>query len=131
MQEDQEIIELSVVTRPEKHFDAKWKFEGAFQQLEFQQLEHAPTLDQYHHRRLNESIYEIPLELREKVTVFLQEMQKNGEIEEFFFNDQLNDLLELALIALKKAETQNCFQNDAVVQRVIAAVKAAKESEEK
>jgi len=126
MQEDQ-TIELSVVTNPEKHYEAKWKFEGAFPQLEFQQLEHAPRLDQYYHRRLNEHIYEIPLELREQVTVLLQEMQKNGEIEEFFFNDQSENLLEMALIALKKAETQNCFQSDEVVQRVIAAIKATKE----
>lgn len=118
--EDQEIITLSVITKPEKHCD--WKFEG-----EFSQLEYTAKLDQYRHRRLNENIYEIPLELREKVTAFLQEMQMSGEIEEFFFEDQPEDPFELALIALKRAETQNCFQNDHVVQCVIDAVKAAKE----
>jgi len=117
---DQEIIGLSIVTRPNKHYDAIWKFEE-----EFQQLKYSAETGCYLHRNLNESIYEIPFALEESIASFLQGMQDRHEIEEFFFNDgQIKgNPLDLALIALKKSVIQNCFQSDDVVRHVIEALR--------
>jgi len=133
----EEQIWLYLITEPSKHYNAKWKFEAQFP-LELIEAQN------YRHSSFNESTYGVANYSRDQLTAFLQEMQQAHEIVGFFFEDEANEgyapkeknaatrlhALDLALIALQRAEVQNCFPSDYVVRVAIEALTQAHRSSE-